>query len=107
MSAVKGYTIPLIKIPFQQKIPNFTRMNKKQIALVDLKFKEMLRKETTKITQPVKGEFLSNFFLVGKKDEGFFPAINPKMLNQFIPFHHFEMEFLSQLKHFIQEGYWM
>ena len=82
-------------------------MNKKQIALVDLKFKEMLRKETTKITQPVKGEFLSNFFLVGKKDEGYFPVINPKVLNQFIPFYHFEMEFLSQLKHLIQEGYWM
>ena len=29
------------------------------------------------------------------------------MLNQFIPFLHFKREGLSQLKHIIQEGYWM
>ena len=66
---VKGYTIPVIKIHFQQKIPNFTGLNKKQIALVDLKLKEMLRKREIKRTQPVQGEFLSNLFLVGKKTE--------------------------------------
>ena len=28
LSVIKGYTTPLIKIPFQQNIPSFTRMNK-------------------------------------------------------------------------------
>ena len=44
LSVVKGYRIPFIKMLFQQKIPDFTKMNKKQIALVDLESKEMLRK---------------------------------------------------------------
>ena len=44
LSVVKGYSKPFIKIHSQQKIPNFTRMNKKQIALADLELKEMLRK---------------------------------------------------------------
>ena len=43
-------------------------------------------------TQPAQREFLSNLFLVGKKDEGYCPVINLKMLNQFIPFLHFKVE---------------
>ena len=107
LSVVKGYKIPFIKIPFQRKIPNFTKMNKKQIALVDLELKEMLKKGAIMRTQLAQGEFLSSLFLVGKKDGGYCPVINLKMLNQFIPFLHFKLEGLSQLKHIIQEGDWM
>ena len=107
LSVLKGYKTPFIKIPFQEKIPNFTKMNKKQIALVDLELKEMLRKGAIMRTQPTQGEFLSNLFLMGKKDGGYRPVINLKMLNQFIPFLYFRIEGLSQLKHIIQEGDWM
>ena len=103
---VKGYKLPLTKVPFLRKIPNFTKMNKKQIALVDLELKEMLRKGAIMRTQPTQGEFLSNLFLMGKKDEGYRPVINLKMLNQFILFLYFRIEGLSQLKHIIQEGDW-
>ena len=101
---VKSYTIPINKIPFQQKIPNFTKMNKKQIALVDLELKEMLRKGAIKRAQPPQREFLSNLFLVRKKDGDYRPVINLEMLNQFIPFLHFKMESFSQLKHITQKG---
>ena len=66
----------------------------------------MLRKGVIKRTQPAQGEFLSKF-LVEKKDGGYRPVINLRMLNQFISFLHFKMEGLSQLKHIIQEGDWM
>ena len=102
LSVVKGYKIPFIKTPFQRKIPNFTKMNKKQIALVDLELKEMLKKRAIMRTQPNQGEFLSNLYLVGKKDGGYCTVINLKMLNQFIPFLHFKMEGLSPLKHIIR-----
>ena len=95
---VKGYRIPFIKIPFQQEIPNFTKMNKKQIALVDLELEEMLRKGAITRTQPAQREFLSNLFLVGEKEGGYRPVINLKMLNQFIPFLHFKMEGLFSVK---------
>ena len=36
---------------------------------------------------------------LGKKDEGYRPIINLKMLNQFVPFLHFIIEGLSQSKH--------
>ena len=59
----KGYSLPFIKIPFQQKLPNVTRMNQEQIALVDLELKEMLKKGAIKRTQPIQGVFMSNLFL--------------------------------------------
>ena len=66
LSVVKGYKIPFIKIAFQRKIPSFTKMSKKQIALVDLELKEMLRRKGAIMrTQPAQGEFLSNLFFVG------------------------------------------
>ena len=79
LSVVKGYWIPFIKIPFQQEIPNFRTMNKKQIALVDLKLEEILRKGAITRTQPAQRKFLSNLFLVGEKDGGYRPVINLKM----------------------------
>ena len=82
-------------------------MNKKQIALVDLELKDMLRKGAIKRTQTALREFLNNVFLVGTKDVGYRPVISLKMLNQFIPFLHFKVEGLSQLKHLIQEGDWL
>ena len=59
----KGYSLPFIKIPFQQNLPNVTRMNQEQIALVDLELKEMLKKGAIKRTQPIQGVFMSNLFL--------------------------------------------
>ena len=106
LSVVKGYKIPFIKIPFQRKIPNFTKMNKKQIALVDLELKEMLRKGAIMRTQPAHVELLSNLFLV-KKGGGYRLVINLKMLNHFIPFLHFTMEGPSRLKHIMHGGDWM
>lgn len=35
LSVIKGYTVTFIKIDFQPKIQNFTRINKKQIVLVN------------------------------------------------------------------------
>ena len=82
-------------------------MNQKQIALADLKLKAMLMKGSIMRIQPAKAEFLSNLFLVGKKDGGYHSVINWKRLNQFISFLHFKMEDFSQLKHMIQEGHSM
>ena len=41
---IKAYNILFMKVSFQQKIPNVTRINPKKITLVDLELKEMLRK---------------------------------------------------------------
>ena len=60
--------------------------------LVKLEVKEMLKKGAIRKVQPSKGEFVSNLFLVKKKDGGQRPVINLKQLNAYIPYCHFKME---------------
>ena len=49
-------------------------------------------------------EFISNLFLVQKKDGGNLPVINLKHLNQFIPYRHFKMEGLHCLRNILKKG---
>ena len=100
---VKGYRIPFIKITFQRKLPNFTKMNQKQIALVGLELKEMLRKGEIMRNQSAFEQLIP----CGEKRRRLSPCDKSKMFNQFIPFLHFKMEGLSQLKHIIQKEDWM
>ena len=55
----------------------------------------------------LEGEFISNLFLVEKKDGGNRPVINLKHLNQFIPYHHFKMEGLHCLRNILKKGDYM
>ena len=67
----------------------------------------MLKKGTIQQTEHQAGEFLSNTFLVGKRDEGNWPVVNLRYLNQFIPYQHFKMEALFCLPELLQEGDYM
>ena len=58
-------------------------------------------------TNHLEGEFISNFFLVKKKDGGNRPVINLKHLNQFIPYQHFQMEGFHCLRNILKKGDYM
>ena len=78
-------------------------MDRDREALVDEEVKEMLLKGAIQETSPCKGEFISNVFLVSKKEGGNRPVINLKALNQFLPYEHFKMEGLHNLKDLIEQ----
>ena len=44
-----------------------------------------------------QNQFLSNLFLIRKKDVGYCPVINLKTMNQFVPYMHFKMESFQTL----------
>ena len=92
----------MLKKPVQEKIPLNTPLKENQKFLVEKEINEMLEKGAiTKVLQHkdqhVQNQFLSNFFLVRKKNGGYRPVVNLKTLNPFVPYMHFEMESLQTL----------
>ena len=67
----------------------------------------MLKKGAIQQTEHQAGEFLSNIFLVGKRDGENRPVVNLRYLNQFIPYQHFKLESLFCLHKLLQEGDYM
>ena len=78
-------------------------MTKGQEVLVGLKIQRMLGEGTIRSVPPIKDQFVSNVFLVDKKDSGRHPVLKLENLNTFVPYHHFKMEGLHFLKYLLKE----
>ena len=63
LSIVKGYEIAFVSLPFQEKIPNLTKMSKEQFSLVELEVLEILEKGAIQKVLPTQGQFRSNLSL--------------------------------------------
>ena len=98
MSIVQGFKIPFSQTPFQYGPPQLARVNQEERLQINSEIKEMLRKGAFQQVKSEPGEFLSNLFLVNKKDGDHRPVINLKFLNNFIPYQHFKMEGMHLIK---------
>ena len=103
LSIVQGFKIPFSQTPFQFGPPQLARVNQEERLQINSEIKEMLRKGAIQQVKSEPGEFLSNLFLVNKKDGGHQPVINLKFLNSFIPYQHFKMEGMHLIKDLLQE----
>lgn len=70
---------------------------------MELKIQKMLGEGTIRSVPPIKDQFVSNVFLVDKKDRGRHPVLNLENSNTFVPYHHFKMEDLHSLKYLLKE----
>ena len=107
LDIVKGYKIPFHSTPFQSKIPSQPNVSRGGEELVKPEVKEMLKKAAIRKVQPSQGEFVSNLFLLKKKDVGQRPVINLKQLNAYIPHCDFKMEGLQNLNYVLQKRDYM
>ena len=78
-------------------------MSIEQFSLVEQEVLKMLEKGVIQKVVLTLGQFLSNLFLVEKKNGGNGPAINLKNLNKFILHEDFKMESLHCLKLFLEQ----
>ena len=107
LGIVKGWEIPLLGTPFQGKYPHDVQMNTIEEKAMDQEIENMLAKGAIREAIPKPDQFLSNVFVTPKSDGQFRPIINLKKLNEYVPYHHFKMEGLKDLKHLLQKGDWM
>ena len=64
----------------------------------------MIRKKAISQTSSTNILHVSNIFPRPKKDGGTRTIINLKNLNKFIPYEHFKMESLENIKHLLKKG---
>ena len=78
-----------------KKEKNFSMQEK---ATISLEEKNILKKGAAEQVCSQKDQFLSNIFIVKKKDGGNGPMIKLKEFKEEIPFLHIKMESLQSLK---------
>ena len=103
LSIVQSFKIPFSQTPFQYGPSQSARANQEERLQINSEIKEILRKGAIQQLRSEPEEFLSNLFLVNKKDGGHQPVINLKFLNSFIPYQHFKMEGMHLIKDLLQE----
>ena len=65
------------------------------------------KKGAIQCTSPQKGKFISNLFLVSKKDGDHRPVTKLNSLNNFLSYHHLKMERLNVVKYLRQQNDYM
>ena len=98
LQAVRGYKIEFVCEPFQVNKPHgivFSDEEKKK--LIDLEVQKMLQKGAIRRASFDPRQFISNLFIIPKKCGDLRPVINLKTLNEFVQYHHFNMEGLNTL----------
>ena len=107
LEAVQGYKIPFQTTPKQSCLPHQPVLKAQETLRVQEEIESMLKKGAIQKVSHKAKEFISNLFLVSKKDGGNRPVINLKHLNSFIPYQHFKMEGLHLIQDMLQKGDYM
>ena len=101
------FKIPFLKNLTRTRVPHTPQIVQEQTDIIQVEMENMLKKGTIQQTGHQTGEYLSNIFLVRKRDGINRPMVNLRYLNQFIPYQHFEMEGLFCLLELLQQGDYM
>ena len=107
LDIVKGWEVPLSGPPSQTRLPQAVKMNSLEERAMDQEIESMLAKGAIREAIPKSDQFLSNMFVTPKGEDQYRPIINLKKLNEYVPYHHFKMEGLKDLKHLLKKGDWI
>ena len=102
-----GGGLELMTQPNQRRPPCPITMGKAESMAITSEIGKLSEKGAIKTVQPCVGQFLSQLFLVPKKDGSQRPVINLKPLNLLIQKQKFKMEGAKVIRDLLQRGDWM
>lgn len=106
LQTVSGYRIDFVSTPVQRRRLNPLRFSKEE-EMVEKEVQELLEKGAIERAEDSSAEFVSNIFLVEKKDKGMRPMISLKDLNEWVEYNHFKMEGIHMLRNLLRRGDWL
>lgn len=99
-----GYKIEFFQQPFQTFFPKQIQFNAVESEMVSKEVKQLVDKGAIEEVKDISDAFISNIFLVPKKDGNLRPIINLKYLNEFVEYYHFKQENLTYALELIQKN---
>ena len=105
LNLVAGWEIPLTSAPPATNGKSF--IPKEGEGLVQQEIQKLLDKGAIQVTQETPGQVLSSLFLREKKDGSQRPILNLRNLNQYVPYIHFKMESLKEVKNLLRRNDFM
>lgn len=90
-----GYQIEFNALPTYSSYMKEINFSEEKSKIVSLEVNKLIEKGAIKKVDHMAGQFISNIFLVPKKDGSLRPVINLKNLNLFVEYQHFKQERLS------------
>ena len=102
-----GYSLELIATPHQARLPKPLRFTANLSNMVTENIHELQQMSAIQKVNPHPNQFISQIFLVPKKDGSQRPVVNLKPLNQLMAKFKFKMENARSLKDLVRRGNWM
>ena len=93
--------------PTQTVRPNKIHFSTAEIRIIDEEIAKLMSKEVLELANHVPDSFISNVFIGPKKDGTFRMILNLKPLNEFVDYHHFEMDTFRTALKLIRPGCFM
>ena len=107
LNTVQGHQIEFLQQPGFHRLPPMHYSHQEKLAISEEVTKMQGKGAVVPVHRDLQEEcFLSNLFLVPKKEGGMRPVINLKGLNHFVKLEHFKMEGLHLLSTMVKPGDW-
>ena len=107
LEMIRGYKLEFTSTPVQSTVRRPLQFSCSETEKIDLEISALLEKEALHVVKPVSDQFISNLFLVPKRDGKSRPVINLKDLNTFLQYDHFKMEGIHLLRDLLQPHDWL
>lgn len=104
IESIQGLKIDFFENPYQSCLPGSIPFKGDEVKIVDQEVTDLLNKGAIEPCVHEANEFISNLFLVQKKNGKFRPVINLKKLNEYVTYHHFKQETLDTILNNINRG---